>query len=254
MKKLLILLILMIASPVLAQQCSEPVEVARMSPYFIGGSVPVSSSPPSYGGVADAFTDYTADSATTAITLTNAIPAGSRIVVYLMWLSASQVLNATPATDTGSNTYTKDKEVAFGDRHVVILSAHATTGLSVGHTITIDWDNEAYTYRYAAVYYFLNCAAAGQPDQTCSNTTYATSVTCAASTSTANTMIAGFIYFLDAGTYAGNWTEREVGAGVPSDDVMVALDYQASSAASQDPGGGWGGGAQSYGIVWVAYK
>ena len=50
MKKLLILIILLLASPVLAQQCSEPVEVARMSPYFISGSVPVAAACDDVGG------------------------------------------------------------------------------------------------------------------------------------------------------------------------------------------------------------
>lgn len=225
-------------------QSFTPTDVAWMGQLGVAAK-------PAYGG-GDSRWAETESASTTVITLSNAIPAGSRAVLVALSVNASQT--AVSATDERGNTWGKDVEGMADTAYTAILSAHVSTQLEVNDEITLTWGNPAYSYRWGTVLYVTGCAEAGQPDVTKTNTTYGTSVTAEEGTVADNTVIIGnVIIFSGSATYGSSAWNTINSYHAYGSKRNYYLYTTASTASAQDPEGTLSE-ADTWGAVWSAYK
>lgn len=190
----------------------------------------------------------------TEITLSKAIPAGSRVVLCAIANSAPKITSAT--SDTRGNVYAV--HAAPGNdgnatQAVSICSAHVATELQVGDKITVAWSTSSYSAKSIIVCVLSGCAASGQPDVTQSRTVYSASVSEAKSTLTAPTVVIGALSH-SSSSYAytgGAWTT--VTNSTYTGRRLYVLTAEFATADSKNPGGTWGtaGGLAN---AWVAFK
>jgi len=184
------------------------------------------------------------------------IPVNDRIVIIINWADATETVSSV--SDTKGNTYTKLKEQlhTVGAQHnQSIWSANVGTGLTSTDTISITWGSPAFTYRTWAVFRVTGCNTTTQPDQSASVDSFNTTVTCAASTTAANTVAIGVVDLADnTHNYTGsNWTVSGTFLAWASASRNYYVYKNITASGSQDPGGTLGSN-DNYAVCWVALK
>ena len=134
-----------------------------------------------------------------------------------------------------------------------IYSAHVTTALAPGATITVTLSSAGYSTKSWFVCKLAGCAASGQPNQTSGNSSYGTAVTASATPSLAPTVLFGVVKARTSETYSGSsWTAigaaQDSGAG-----RSWFVRKTATDTAAQDIGGTLSGN-QVYYALWVSFN
>lgn len=192
---------------------------------------------------------YVTTSTDTDITLSSGVTQGHTVVVATT--SVGTVISAVE--DDRGNTYTV--HVAYdGNTDLSIATAYVSTALQSSDVITITWTNSTYTGKTFFVGDISGAGSTSQPDQSCTSNDYGTSVSCAASTSSANTTLFGVVAGADVTKTYGSSSWTVVGSAHNNTlqgkrAYYVYLD--ASSAGSKNPGGEWSATINNT-TAWVA--
>lgn len=192
---------------------------------------------------------YVTTSTSTDITLSSGVTQGHTVVVGTT--SVGTVISAVE--DDRGNTYTV--HVAYdGNTDLSIATAYVSTALQSSDVITITWTNSTYTGKTFFVGDISGAGSTSQPDQSCTSNDYGTSVSCAASTSSANTTLFGIVAGANTSYTYGSSSWTIVGSAHNNTlqgkrAYYVYLD--ASSAGSKNPGGEWSGTVNNT-TAWVA--
>lgn len=194
-------------------------------------------------------------SLTNSVTLAKAVSAGNRIVIITLTATGGGPVSVV---DSRGNAYTVHIIVGndgTATQRVGVCSAHVSTALQIGDTITVTWDSTTVQQKVMIPCVLSNCAASGQPDITKARTVYASSVSEAATTTATNTVAIGIVSLtVNTATYgSSSWSIAggSFDSGGSRRGYIVYSNF--TSAGSKNPGGAWTT-TQGQANAWVAFK
>lgn len=210
---------------------------------------------PAYVGEIQRGQELGAPTSTTVITLASGVSSGNRVVILFKWYLGTQTISSI--ADSRGNTYVVDKTLTHDTSvYHAVISAHVTTALQTSDTITITFSASGTSYRAWCVVNLSGCASSSAVDQTGSGFAFGTSVSAAASTTAAATVLVGQVdLFSIANTY-GSSAWDSIGAAYDwsgNGQRTYFLKKVLTSAGSQNPSGTVSAN-ESWGVTWVAYK
>jgi hypothetical protein len=216
------------------------------------GTYTITASAPAFGAENTRGTSLDAVSSK-VITLASGIAAGARSIVIYGNGSGDTV---SSVTDSAGNTYTLMKgQALYSDstNFTNIYSAHVTTALSAGATITVNFSASNYSYKSWMVCSATGCASSGQPDQIAGNSSYSASVSASASPATSPTLLIGVVRCRTSETYSGGgWTA--IGSAHDVDVQRTYYVYKAVTGTSAQDMAGTLSGAQQMFAAWAGLK
>lgn len=192
-------------------------------------------------------------SLTTTVTLSGSIAAGNRAVLAF----SCGGLTLTGVTDSAGNTWAIDTNNGDTFDHVNIASAHCTSALNAGATLTLTVSGAGFIGKNWVLIELSGCASSGQPDVAVQPAlSFGQPVSVAGNTVSTNTTIVGVLYTAElTRTYSGgSWTN----VGTYRDNAqnskrMLVIRTTEVSSGSKNPGGTWDA-ATTQVNAWVAYK
>lgn len=228
--------------------------IATRSPAFKAASSGAAA--PTYSS-ADGAASYTVTGGTSTITVTvgTTIAAGKHAVI--VWTIRSASLLFSSATDsTGGNTWALREERQWATYDTFIISAHVTSQLTAGATITITLSGSpgADMGTLGQLFVVNNVNSATPEDVSAKNGSFGTTVTASATTATASTEIVGIVIEDGQTETYGSSNFTMIGSNHDA-HALRAYYYHStkSSINTYDLGGAWNANT-TWAAVWTAFK
>lgn len=216
-----------------------------VNPYAFGGG----ASSPASEGEQDRWTEIAAGATTTGIRPATAIPAGSRAVLVVQWISGTQTIGSI--SDDSGNTWALDETISSGNENLSIYSAPVTTEIGTGDDVEVNWTNPANTFRWGALYELSGVSGVDVTAEASAGSGTDASVT--GTTTSAATVIFGVLKFNSQATTANSFTWT-VEAAHDISSVRRSYYYHGTeSTAGLKDSGGTISASQAWQGIWVAY-
>jgi hypothetical protein len=201
--------------------------------------------------------DDTGTGSTTVVTTTATATVGQRIVLAVIYVDLSGATTVSSVADSAGNTWAVDVQGMHGTAGIAICSAHVTTQLTSGGTITVTYSDANATWHNVHAFTFSGVASSSPVDSTSTRAfDFADQDTIASAASTNDSVIVGAFEMRDALDLS--WVPRDSATEIretAGGNTNAASQYKILVASgSYSSGGDWSAAGSDGAVAHVIYK